>query len=747
MRLYIPTCTLNFNNILSSESISPMGFYSRRGFGNKRFYPVCANDKEDAILLYSKYPRFKIEDTGLENYPMVIEISTDDYQNGYFEQVNEYEGIEVYVCYQTINLNPFHCRIYFNDCAELQGVLTKAEQSLENKLYKLYSANLVVKPFKKKSILGSFIRSLAQSEIEEFTWDDSFPEIEIKQETCSNIQDAIYDRTKGFIYCYLIGANQSVSSEIGQLKSIARKLRNTLSAVINSPDKRLTQMQDDEISNGINKFNDIYAAIDEDSLCNKKLLDDKLTNNSLGLPSSDVESLLRQMGVFDAFINNLHLRETYDARELRGCLEYSSSDSLNRVTEKMANVVRRLEIKDIAQRERHTVESLMNINEDKTIKIVDNSYNHKFYEKLINSQIQGEYKKIMDEKGLEESLALAYNGGQILKAMLEDKWASSPASSYIKALLNHFQENTSFDLFASDSDVLISFAAFCQKGDNIDRLVEYLIQAGFCNYKLAYGIYGATRGFASLPKTFTSTLIDGDKDYYQSTAHRVWYLLNGVDMEDATLPTAVERPDVPIEVESADIPNQERCVTERETSTSFCTRFMEKLKESFGKKSKIYREFNNKDFGGKAIVEESEFKKAVYNIAMPIIEDYKRDKAKIKDRLNETVSYALGMSNVPIQRDLFTSSVRSGLIIEETSWIDETADVITDSKVKDKYIEDVQWFQNEYKKGDQSQYYAKASRDNRVVIESFKRYLGRRKYAHEIDVERIVDFLRKKYDR
>lgn len=54
MKLYIPTCTLNFNNILSSESISPLGFYARRGFGNKRFYPVCANDKDQVIILYSE---------------------------------------------------------------------------------------------------------------------------------------------------------------------------------------------------------------------------------------------------------------------------------------------------------------------------------------------------------------------------------------------------------------------------------------------------------------------------------------------------------------------------------------------------------------------------------------------------------------------------------------------------------------------------------------------------------------------
>ena len=35
--LYIPTCSQNFNNIMSSESISPAGFYERRNFGMKRF--------------------------------------------------------------------------------------------------------------------------------------------------------------------------------------------------------------------------------------------------------------------------------------------------------------------------------------------------------------------------------------------------------------------------------------------------------------------------------------------------------------------------------------------------------------------------------------------------------------------------------------------------------------------------------------------------------------------------------------
>ena len=76
-----------------------------------------------------------------------------------------------------------------------------------------------------------------------------------------------------------------------------------------------------------------------------------------------------------------------------------------------------------------------------------------------------------------------------------ESWQNSPIRGYVNSLLSHFQDNTSFDLFAIENDVPISFAAFCQKGDSIDRLKDYLIQNGIGNYKLAFGLYGATRGF------------------------------------------------------------------------------------------------------------------------------------------------------------------------------------------------------------------------------------------------------------
>lgn len=76
-KLFLPTSTLNFNNIMSSESISPASFYARRGFGYKRFEKVEPNPLENLLLLYEKYPLFDIHDSEFENYPLVIEIDTD----------------------------------------------------------------------------------------------------------------------------------------------------------------------------------------------------------------------------------------------------------------------------------------------------------------------------------------------------------------------------------------------------------------------------------------------------------------------------------------------------------------------------------------------------------------------------------------------------------------------------------------------------------------------------------------------
>ena len=104
----------------------------------------------------------------------------------------------------------------------------------------------------------SKVRDLfAKTEQTEFLWNATYAPT--KAITCSDKRDDAYiDRLKGFLYCYLIGANLSVSKEIGELKAIAKVLRNTLSAVINSPEHRPTEKQDDILVENIKRFNAIF---------------------------------------------------------------------------------------------------------------------------------------------------------------------------------------------------------------------------------------------------------------------------------------------------------------------------------------------------------------------------------------------------------------------------------------------------------------------------------------------------------
>ena len=138
-KLYIPTSTLNFNNIMSSESISPASFYTKRRFGHKRFEKVAPNNLENLILLYDKYPCFDINDRELENYPLVIEIDSRYISE---DCVQEKDGL--FYTSTSVYINPFSTRIIFRSEAEKTASLSKAEPSIESKLIPLYQGQLII---------------------------------------------------------------------------------------------------------------------------------------------------------------------------------------------------------------------------------------------------------------------------------------------------------------------------------------------------------------------------------------------------------------------------------------------------------------------------------------------------------------------------------------------------------------------------------------------------------------------------
>ena len=113
MKLYIPTTTLNFNNILSSETISPKAFYGERGYGYKRWENVVENNLENCILLYNKPFSFTRPNNGLDDYPMLVEIDVEDDELNEFEKCGEWG----YKSSHSLVLTPVTTRfIFFYEC-------------------------------------------------------------------------------------------------------------------------------------------------------------------------------------------------------------------------------------------------------------------------------------------------------------------------------------------------------------------------------------------------------------------------------------------------------------------------------------------------------------------------------------------------------------------------------------------------------------------------------------------------------
>lgn len=521
MKLYIPTCTLNFNNIFSTESISPANHYIRRGFGNKRYYKVEANDLDNVILLYSKYPNYHVDNEETENSTLVIEIESEDYPKGKYTKVNEINDVEIYASSSTIYFNPFHCSIYFDSVQDKTSVMTKADQSLENKYSKLYQGNFKIK-------------DRIQTE-DSFVWDKSFINNVNNVESSEVNNDILVDRIKGCFVCYLLGANMSVSKEVSRLKQLARKMKNTLSAIANSPKKQPTELQDNALLYDIKEFNTLYSLIDENSKYNKEIISRYMVSPSTGLSSEKIKLVLKDLRLEDVFYRSLNLRPVYNAYDLYNWLysdPTSSTDSYTNEIKKLFDVIERIERTEQTNNPKNNIKELLSILEDK-IKVDDKvAGTGKFISSFLNSQIAGEYKKFMKEKGVGELLSIACVGGAKLKELMPDKWENSEYQNYINNLLANMQNGEDFDIFSIKNSTMQSFAAFCQKGDDIDRLIDYMLQCGFSEYRFALGIYGATRGFAALPKTFTNALINGPRDYYINFFNYLHKNLFGFDLKN-----------------------------------------------------------------------------------------------------------------------------------------------------------------------------------------------------------------------
>lgn len=489
-KFYIPTSTLNFNNIMSSESISPAGFYSERKFGYKRFEKTEPNNLENRIVLYKKYPMFNINDEDLENYPMIIEIDEKDIKEDTIQEQKD----GVFYAEETIYFNPFSTKFYFRNENEKRSTLSKAEPSIESKMIALYQNCFEIQP----------------NNVESFKWEES--EIKDSKSNPNHIsKDRKINKLKGFLYAYILGSNKSFPAEVVTLKKYAKDLRNTLSAVVASADGQPTYKQQEQL-------NTIYKAIN-DTFCKAEGLDKKMQIIREEYFKEDkFEEFLTKFGnlwlpkpTFQ--LSPFFVSSKADADEKEKALEQYISN--------LEKAINRFSNPKLIQKEQFPILQ--------HFKIESIPEQTKFVPKLLGEYLEEAYSS---EDFIQSRYEFAKSGGKIFKEQIQKEWDGSECQKYINTLLRNLNEYSQFEINSTENPTLKSFAAFCQKGESdIDKLEDYLISNKIGDFRIAFALWGTIFGFANMPKTLTNDLfLSKDVNYISEVYKYIFKQIHNIDL-------------------------------------------------------------------------------------------------------------------------------------------------------------------------------------------------------------------------
>ncbi|MBO5815585.1 MAG: hypothetical protein J6R30_05670 [Bacteroidales bacterium] len=470
MKYYIPTTSLNIDNILSTESISPYSFYAQRKFGSRNFDRIPGRQFDQALLLYSQPPYFEINDTEYEQYPIILEFDDDiQLQTAVVDTAYSNEELQIAACYQTLYLTPWNTRILcFN-----------------RKAYD--SSRLIIESSRNCKLGSKFVWQVVSSN---YHLDKM---IELVSEDCPasviNTDYAI-NTAKGATWGLIIGAQRSISPSSAALKAISNSMRNIVSNAISN--------------SGVCAPNFYAQLIDLDK--QYRTISDAKANELWNKEcTNEIHLILEKFNVLqEAYIkfirtNNLSIAPAIPAANTTKDQWITYRDRLTSYTE--AYIYQ----SNLAHRQQYNLGD---------INFIDNSL-HFTNAELVNSVLDlickgaicKEDLRINRDSVVKNVLSVA---SVILKSKIgEAEWASTlPERQYINAIFKNVSDFEPFNLNSIDNIELQSIAAFLLKGEDWDALVRYVEDNAMADLRYVMALWGALEGYSSIHKKLVTPLAD-----------------------------------------------------------------------------------------------------------------------------------------------------------------------------------------------------------------------------------------------
>lgn len=497
-KYYIPTTSLNFNNILSTESVSPKAFYECRKFGYGRWTVIPENSCEFVVTLYDHPGMFVRPQSDLEDHPLLIEYSTDEE----FKKVSS----GIFVSDHTLYFNPATTRFIFFTEQDRKVALSLTESSLETKFVSVYKQRIIVETFEKQ---------YAPIGIHEF---NAVNEIEIEK-------DRMINRMKGLLYGYYVGATLTSTPDQVKRLNAYLKIQNIFAAIVSSDSRMPTEFQQEQLKllfTELNRFDPLYEALLEfeseaarvDQLL---VILQKFGKNIL---SEDVEALVKSLK--DETTESCH-GVCWVKNKILGIQDEMKSNQVYLSPEKDEIIIL----------------------DGKLDKVVNECLGDKQMQELFKAWVNDVFTKLefngkvsSCKEGLAD--ALTYKA----KEVLDSEWVDgNPIRQYMNAMRKHIIGKNEFNE-EWNNDLLSSMTAVLSKGDDWEDMLRFMQGKGLTDYRLAFAMYGELNGFANLTRDFTDIVLSGKNKNRRAMYQEFYGQLHGKQIDWSMLDDSREESQV-----------------------------------------------------------------------------------------------------------------------------------------------------------------------------------------------------------
>lgn len=493
MKLYIATTTLNFDTIMSTESISPMSFYSLRRFGIPYMYDKVSLCLPNSILLMDFIPEFSINRKDYDHRALIIEIDTECYPNGYFREVKK----GIYQTSKTIYLSPQSSSIIFLNYEDYTITLNKSANILETKcgIYeKAKRIGVVRQPCRK--IYGDFF--------------DGIEDIDKIDEEALR-RDKLINKAKGFLTGYLIGRGKSLTTESARLLNITRQIKNLIYSLATKEGEDRNRIHQD-LRLLVSEANQLSWMLDDNKVKVSCAINEDL--KAFGFNDDEtlkVKKYLSKRGLYSALIGQLcSSARLFNIEQVVSAAANAPDDlEMDRQLKKFTDYTNSI-IKYI--NDEQSLNSLIKFHPDlKLIECLDGKIDEEsrkivpiIYNLFSDQNIRGEEFKGNRINHIVDIANVLKNSDEINFQLIRE---------YINGLLDNLEKVKPFDVTSSEFIAINSFGAFVKAPDaDIEKLSSILVSNEISDYRIALGLWGIIYGYSNIPNQYFRQWVNQSDD-------------------------------------------------------------------------------------------------------------------------------------------------------------------------------------------------------------------------------------------